>query len=143
MLDANASGSLNRGVPLTCAEALHWGTLGGARALGLGDHVGSLTPGKAADILLHDTRGPTMAGWDRSQPEAALLLQAGPEVLDSVLVGGEFVKRGHRLALDTGHASDLLRQANARIVARMDAKGGVSSALERDVTKETTTKAAA
>ena len=37
---------------LTFRRVLEIGTLAGARALGLGDEVGSLTPGKAADILL-------------------------------------------------------------------------------------------
>src|SRR5262249_56052990 len=37
---------------LTAAEALELATLGGAKALGLDDLVGSLTPGKQADVTV-------------------------------------------------------------------------------------------
>ena len=37
---------------LTAPEVLHMATLGGAEALGLGDRVGSLEPGKRGDVLL-------------------------------------------------------------------------------------------
>ncbi|MEO0973391.1 MAG: amidohydrolase family protein, partial [Pseudomonadota bacterium] len=43
---------------LPAQAALEMATLGGARALGLGDQIGSLTPGKWADVISIDWRRP-------------------------------------------------------------------------------------
>ena len=52
-------------------QALHHATLGGAAALGLEHELGSLTPGKRADIVLVDTTGPE---WVPRSPDPALQL---------------------------------------------------------------------
>jgi 5-methylthioadenosine/S-adenosylhomocysteine deaminase len=43
---------------LTSRQALHHATLQSARAVGLGDRIGSLAPGRRADIILVDVSGP-------------------------------------------------------------------------------------
>jgi 5-methylthioadenosine/S-adenosylhomocysteine deaminase len=43
---------------LTSRQALHHATLQSARAVGLGDSIGSLAPGRRADIILVDLTGP-------------------------------------------------------------------------------------
>ncbi|MEI8276398.1 MAG: amidohydrolase family protein, partial [Hyphomicrobiales bacterium] len=46
------TGSRPLDIPVTCRQALEWATINGARMAGLDSQVGSLTPGKQADIVL-------------------------------------------------------------------------------------------
>lgn len=49
-----AKGSSGDAAALPCPEVLHMATQGAANALGLGDEIGSITPGKAADLCAVD-----------------------------------------------------------------------------------------
>ena len=42
-------------VPLSCREVVEFATIDGARAVGLDDRIGTLTPGKQADLILLST----------------------------------------------------------------------------------------
>lgn len=79
-----------RGGPaaLTARESLALGTIGGARCLGRDDELGSLEPGKLADIALWRLDGLGHAGID--DPVAALVL-GPPAPLRLLLVGGRAV----------------------------------------------------
>ena len=89
-------GTATASVPaLTFRRVLEIGTLAGARALGLGDAVGSLTPGKAADILL--IRADDLNVGPLAAVESAIVRTVTPANVDSVLVAGRFVKRGGEL----------------------------------------------
>ncbi|GAA1204254.1 8-oxoguanine deaminase [Prauserella alba] len=85
-----------RGGPeaLTTRHALWMGTMGGARCLGREGELGSLEPGKLADLAVWDLGGLRHAGID--DPVAALVLGATPEV-KLLLVGGETVVADGRL----------------------------------------------
>jgi cytosine/adenosine deaminase-related metal-dependent hydrolase len=80
-----------RGGPasLTAREALRLGTRGGAAVLRRGD-IGSLEPGKRADIAVWRTDGLEFGGAD--DPVANLVL-AGPHRVDRLIVGGDDVVR--------------------------------------------------
>lgn len=80
---------------LTFRRCLEIGTIAGARALGLGDLVGSLTPGKLADLLL--IRADDLNVGPLAAVESAIVRAVTPANVDSVLVGGRFVKRGGEL----------------------------------------------
>lgn len=110
--------------PFDCREALHWGTMGGARALGLEDRIGSLTPGKAADIVLLRADDISMIGWDRRNPAATIIQQAGVHSVETVLVDGRIVKRDGRLVADPRRACDLLGATSRHIHASAVANGG-------------------
>ncbi|HTJ32860.1 MAG TPA: 8-oxoguanine deaminase [Dactylosporangium sp.] len=79
-----------RGGPaaLTARESLALGTMGGARCLGREDELGSIEPGKLADIALWRLDGLGHAGI--ADPVAALVL-GPPAPLRLLLVGGRAV----------------------------------------------------
>jgi 5-methylthioadenosine/S-adenosylhomocysteine deaminase len=72
---------------LTAAEALRLATLGGAEALGLADEVGSLTPGKRADLFVLDLADSAYHPWE--DPVSAAVLGGAPERVITALVDGE------------------------------------------------------
>lgn len=110
--------------PFECREALEWGTIGGARALGLDATIGSLTVGKDADIVLLRADGVTLAGWDRSNPAATIIQQAGVGDVETVLVAGKVMKKNGRLVADTKRPCALVQETSERIHDRARAEGG-------------------
>jgi cytosine/adenosine deaminase-related metal-dependent hydrolase len=96
-----------RGGPaaLTARQALALGTIGGARCLGRAGELGSLEPGKLADVALWRLDGLGHTGID--DPVAALVL-GPPAPLELLLVGGRpVVERGE---LRTADEHDLVRR---------------------------------
>jgi cytosine/adenosine deaminase-related metal-dependent hydrolase len=79
---------------LTAREALELGTRGGA-ALLRRDDIGSLEPGKRADLAVWRTDGLELGGAV-ADPVAGLVL-SGPHRVDRLYVGGEEVVRDGRL----------------------------------------------
>jgi cytosine/adenosine deaminase-related metal-dependent hydrolase len=76
-------------------EVIEMATINGARALGLGDVTGSLTPGKRADLILIRTTDLNIAPM--SNIETTVVQSAQASNVDSVMVDGRFVKRGGKL----------------------------------------------
>ncbi|MBY0440287.1 MAG: amidohydrolase family protein [Burkholderiales bacterium] len=99
-------------------DAVEWATLGGAKALRLDHRIGSLTPGKEADLIMIDTRRmnvfPALPGGD---PYHVVALYAENADIDSVMVGGDWLKRQGRLLFDAdalaGHQARLLETRRA------------------------------
>ncbi len=60
--------ALNAGAPVDPVQAFHLATLGGARALGMQDRIGSLTSGKEADFVVVDPRIVNPAEQRPSEP---------------------------------------------------------------------------
>jgi 5-methylthioadenosine/S-adenosylhomocysteine deaminase len=81
---------------LSARRVLELGTIEGARSMGIADKVGSLKPGKRADIIMVNTRALNMGGF----VDAAHLLvgSALPENVDTVVVDGRILKQGGKLA---------------------------------------------
>ncbi len=82
-------------VPLTCRGVVEFATIDGARACGLDDRVGTLTPGKQADVIVLSTESYGMC--PANSPYGAVVYNAHPGVVDTILVAGRVVKRDGEL----------------------------------------------
>ena len=80
---------------LSPRRALELATIEGARALGLDHLVGSLSPGKRADLMMVRTDALNMAPVH--DPAVAIVHSAQPANIDTVMIDGRILKRGGRL----------------------------------------------
>jgi cytosine/adenosine deaminase-related metal-dependent hydrolase len=80
---------------LTAEDLLGFATIDGARALGLDERIGSLTPGKQADLILVRTADLALA--PASGPAGTLVAAGHPGAVDTVVVAGRVRKREGRL----------------------------------------------
>ena len=79
---------------ITAETALELATISGAQALGLGDEVGSIEPGKRADLALYDTR---RAEWATLfNPVNNLVYNADGRSVHTVIVDGRVVVEDHK-----------------------------------------------
>jgi 5-methylthioadenosine/S-adenosylhomocysteine deaminase len=72
---------------LSAAEALELATLGSARALGLDAEVGSIAPGKRADLAVVSLEGSPYLPWE--DPAAAVVFGGSPDRVLATYVDGE------------------------------------------------------
>jgi 5-methylthioadenosine/S-adenosylhomocysteine deaminase len=115
---ANASAvSSDKMVPtvdLHQRDMLHLATIGGARVWHLESEIGTLTPGKQADIAIIDLRYPHLDGF--GDPVAVMVLGAGPADVETVIVGGDVVKhKGQLVGAHVSKALDLMHQTRDRL----------------------------
>jgi len=80
---------------ITHKDVLEFATIDGARSIGLEDRVGSLTPGKQADIVLLKANAINTAPM--VDPIGTIVVFADTSNVDSVFVAGRAVKRNGEL----------------------------------------------
>ena len=80
---------------LTSRDVLRFATLEGARGLHLDRKVGSLTPGKEADLLLLDAEALNVAPLNHAAGAVVTLMDRGN--VEAVMVAGRFRKWGGQL----------------------------------------------
>jgi 5-methylthioadenosine/S-adenosylhomocysteine deaminase len=89
---------------LPAAAALECATINGARALGLEHRIGSIEPGKAADLVAVELNSPEVAPL--FDPVSHLLYASGREHVTDVWVAGRHVVRTRQLTTEDGTALD-------------------------------------
>ena len=72
---------------LSAGQALELGTLGSARALGLDEEIGSLVPGKRADLTVISLDGSSYLPWE--DPAAAVVFGGAPGRVVATYVDGD------------------------------------------------------
>jgi 5-methylthioadenosine/S-adenosylhomocysteine deaminase len=80
---------------LNSRDLLSFVTVDAAESCGLDGRTGSLTPGKAADIILLRADDPTV--FPVTDPVGTVVTAGHPGLVDTVLVAGRVVKRDGRL----------------------------------------------
>ena len=95
-LEAHAKGETVTNCALRADQVVEWATLGGAKALGLDGVVGSVEPGKKADlVLIKNDSSPAM--FPLLNPYGHVVFQAQRGDVHTVVVNGRVVKHDHRL----------------------------------------------
>ena len=96
---------------ISSRDVLLCATVGGARALGMADRIGTVSAGMEADLVLVDTAVPHLTPV--REPYAAIVYSAGRSDVRHVLVAGELVVRDREpTRVRTG---DVIDSARARL----------------------------
>ncbi|WP_375509108.1 amidohydrolase family protein [uncultured Caballeronia sp.] len=114
-----ATGKIPETSTVTTREALSWATTAGAQMLGMSSQIGSITPGKQADLVVIDANAINMR--PAHDPVSAVVMQATLANIDSVMIAGEWKKRhGRLLATDLPAKLDRLARSGSRIARAMN-----------------------
>lgn len=90
---------------ITAWDALEMATINGAKALGLENEIGSLEPGKKADITIIDLESPSIAL--AHDPLGSIVYCANAADVDTVIVDGKVVMRNRKvLTIDEEKAKE-------------------------------------
>ena len=93
------SGDQNPPKPLMVRDVLYCATMGGAHCAGLDDRIGSLTPGKEADLLVIRTDDINL--YPSNNAIGTVVQAAERSNIDTVIIGGRVRKyRGRVVGLD-------------------------------------------
>jgi cytosine/adenosine deaminase-related metal-dependent hydrolase len=113
-----AHGTIPATSTITTREALSWITVEGARMLKAERRIGSLAPGKQADLVL--VRADDLNMQPLHDPVSAVIMQASLANIDSVMVAGTWKKRGGRLVgVDLAPKLEALRASGAHILSAL------------------------
>jgi len=94
-VSVNETGKEVSALSISARQALEWITVDGARALNLADKIGSLTPGKQADLIFIRTDDLNL--FPSHDPVETVLFQSHSANVDTVLVAGKPLKRAGKL----------------------------------------------
>lgn len=118
--------SLREGQPaaVSAREIVEMATLGGARGLGLADEIGSLEPGKKADLISLDLDAVGWAPRAGQDLYTALVYSVGGMHVCDVMVDGQWLLKDTRwTTLDYPVARRELEEARMELARRMEERG--------------------
>tara|TARA_Y100000590_G_scaffold470759_1_gene669575 strand:+ start:13737 stop:15083 length:1347 start_codon:yes stop_codon:yes gene_type:complete len=100
---------------VTTHQAFKWATIDAAKILGIDNLVGSLTPGKKADIIMFNTKKINFVPMH--DPISSILFHSHPEDIETVIINGKIIKKnGDLLVRDINKHLNLLAESGSRIM---------------------------
>ncbi len=117
LLQRARNGEQNLPPLLTCREVLEFATIEGARCTGLEDKIGTLTPGKEADIVL--LKADQLDVWPLNNAPGTVVNMMNPSHVDTVFIAGRAKKwRGGLTGVDLPRVLELAEDARDGVVQR-------------------------
>jgi 5-methylthioadenosine/S-adenosylhomocysteine deaminase len=102
---------------LTCRELLEFATINGARCANVDSKVGTLTPGKDADLLM--LRADRIDVWPLNNAYGAVANLMGPGHVEAVLIAGKVKKwRGNLVGVDMSRVLQSMQEARDGVLRR-------------------------
>ena len=112
-------------LPMPAWQTLRMATVDGATALGIGDKVGSLEPGKEADLIMLDLTRPPMAPVllrpARNLVANLVYAETGRNVVLSMVAGKVIYKDGQFTNVDVDEVHSRLMEASERLQSAVEA----------------------
>jgi cytosine/adenosine deaminase-related metal-dependent hydrolase len=106
---------------LSSADVLEMATLGGARALGWDEEIGSIEVGKRADVIIVRLDGPHMSASESASLADRVVYSARPSDVDAVFVDGvALVREGRPASWDDGAVRRGADAARRTLLARAE-----------------------
>jgi cytosine/adenosine deaminase-related metal-dependent hydrolase len=109
---------------MTTRDAIRFGTVDGARAIGLGGVTGSIEPGMQADIVVLATDRANI--FPVNDPIGAVVWGMDTSNVVHVLVAGRFVVRDGRLVADARRATEIARDAHDHVMSASGLRGSAA-----------------
>jgi cytosine/adenosine deaminase-related metal-dependent hydrolase len=117
VLQRARNGEQNLPPLLTCRDALEFATIEGARCANLNGKVGTLTPGKEADIIM--LAADRINVWPLNNAPGAVVNLMNPGHVDTVFIAGKAKKwRGNLVGVDGPRVLRLIEEARDAVVRR-------------------------
>ena len=102
---------------LTCRDVLEFATVNGARCLTLENKIGTLTPGKEADIVL--LAADRINVWPLNNAPGTVVNLMNPMNVDTVFIAGKVKKwRGNLVGVDLPRVRRLVQEARDGVLRR-------------------------
>jgi 5-methylthioadenosine/S-adenosylhomocysteine deaminase len=115
------NGDLKPPALLTCREVLEFATIEGARCALLDRRVGTLTPGKDADIVM--LRADRVNVWPLNNAPGVVVNLMNPSNVENVFIAGKVKKwRGNLVGIDVARVLRLAQEARDGVLRRADFK---------------------
>jgi 5-methylthioadenosine/S-adenosylhomocysteine deaminase len=122
------SGDQNPPKPLMVRDVLYCATMGGARCAGLDDKIGSLAPGKEADLLV--IRADDINLYPSNNAVGTVVQAAERSNIDTVIIGGRVRKyRGQVVGLDMVRLKAMVEESRSHLFSAVGYRPDVFAEL--------------